>query len=497
MSGFTRPQIKKLVKKLDRTHVHTREVSGRKLDYIEGWFAISEANAIFGFAGWDREMAHFERVFESRVGDETSCAYLARVRVTVRTEGSAVIREGTGFGQARARLRGEAHERALKAAETDATKRALATFGNRFGLALYDKDQNGVTTGVLPRARSFEGTSAPTAKPTAARCERHAGPVGTARPANIFVLRDGDDEILASALSGEGFCTGMRQLIEAYEGAEDLERLRIANVEMLQLLRIERPSLKSSKGDHFADILERLIAKKRSRLTDLEPSSTGVRSDEKLVSSQRIGRPARPSSRQDQPANGVKLDPQASPSGVNAQPPSGNGGGEPASALSAGSEHQTSGEPQTPDQPAGNALSASSAPGANPIGSAPKQSLETRHHPSRIAAGVAIDKSLLLIATTRRVRNRAHLLSVASRPCLICEDLPCHAHHLTFAQPKGLSIKVSDEFTVPLCAVHHNALHGHGNERNFWHQQGVDPLIMARRLWLATLSGQDQAGDQK
>ena len=33
-----------------------------------------------------------------------------------------------------------AHEMALKAAETDATKRALATFGNPFGLALYDKD---------------------------------------------------------------------------------------------------------------------------------------------------------------------------------------------------------------------------------------------------------------------------------------------------------------------------------------------------------------------
>jgi hypothetical protein len=33
---------------------------------------------------------------------------------------------------------------ALKGAETDATKRALATFGNPFGLALYDPKQNGV-----------------------------------------------------------------------------------------------------------------------------------------------------------------------------------------------------------------------------------------------------------------------------------------------------------------------------------------------------------------
>jgi len=32
----------------------------------------------------------------------------------------------------------------LKGAETDATKRALATFGNPFGLALYDREQAGV-----------------------------------------------------------------------------------------------------------------------------------------------------------------------------------------------------------------------------------------------------------------------------------------------------------------------------------------------------------------
>jgi recombination DNA repair RAD52 pathway protein len=32
---------------------------------------------------------------------------------------------------------GEAHDLALKAAETDATKRALVTFGKAFGLALY------------------------------------------------------------------------------------------------------------------------------------------------------------------------------------------------------------------------------------------------------------------------------------------------------------------------------------------------------------------------
>ena len=54
------------------------------------------------------------------------------------------MREGSGTGEGKAPTPGQAHELALKGAETDATKRALATFGNPFGLALYDREQLGV-----------------------------------------------------------------------------------------------------------------------------------------------------------------------------------------------------------------------------------------------------------------------------------------------------------------------------------------------------------------
>jgi hypothetical protein len=63
--------------------------------------------------------------------------YLARVRVTVQADGATIIREGHGTGEARDTSPGEVHDIALKAAETDATKRALATFGKPFGLELY------------------------------------------------------------------------------------------------------------------------------------------------------------------------------------------------------------------------------------------------------------------------------------------------------------------------------------------------------------------------
>ena len=76
---------------------------------------------------------------------ETVCFYSTKVRITVRAGETVTVREGIGTGFGRAPQPELAHDIALKAAETDATKRALATFGNPFGLALYDRDQAQVT----------------------------------------------------------------------------------------------------------------------------------------------------------------------------------------------------------------------------------------------------------------------------------------------------------------------------------------------------------------
>ena len=73
------------------------------------------------------------------------CCYSTKVRITVRAGGTVTVREGIGTGIGRSSFPEVAHEMGLKAAETDATKRALATFGNPFGLALYDKDLSHVT----------------------------------------------------------------------------------------------------------------------------------------------------------------------------------------------------------------------------------------------------------------------------------------------------------------------------------------------------------------
>ena len=68
-------------------------------------------------------------------------AFAAKARVTVwSADGSrSIVREGCGAARGFARTAGEAMENALKSAATDALKRALVTFGNALGLALYDK----------------------------------------------------------------------------------------------------------------------------------------------------------------------------------------------------------------------------------------------------------------------------------------------------------------------------------------------------------------------
>jgi hypothetical protein len=69
------------------------------------------------------------------------------------------------------------------------------------------------------------------------------------------------------------------------------------------------------------------------------------------------------------------------------------------------------------------------------------------------------------------------------QPCLVCGRTPADPHHLRFAQPRAMSRKVSDEFTVPVCRMHHRELHTHGDERLWWKRLNIDPLPIALRLW--------------
>lgn len=133
---------------LDRAHVAQREKGGQKLSYVEGWHVIAEANRIFGFDGWTRELIDLTENTQPTTNAKGNAvvSFRAKVRITV----GGVVREGTGFGSGIAKDIHDAYESAIKEAETDAMKRAFMTFGNPFGLALYDKTQANVADGPSP-----------------------------------------------------------------------------------------------------------------------------------------------------------------------------------------------------------------------------------------------------------------------------------------------------------------------------------------------------------
>ena len=163
---FTPSQQQALAAPLDRANVQTRSQSNRNFSYLEGWHVIAEANRIFGFDGWQRETLHCQCVSERErsIGSGQRSGWGVTYTAKARIQVGEIIREGSGAGHGIDMDLGQAHESALKEAETDAMKRALMTFGNQFGLALYDKQQREVAAKPVPRPPATMGK--PVAAPT-------------------------------------------------------------------------------------------------------------------------------------------------------------------------------------------------------------------------------------------------------------------------------------------------------------------------------------------
>jgi DNA recombination protein Rad52 len=359
--AFTDQQSRQLKAKLDAEHVKTRKANGLTLSYIEGWHAIAEANRIFGFDGWDRRTLFTNCIWTGTCDRDYLAAYTARVRIYVRAGEVLIVREGSGTGEGKGDTPGQAHEIALKSAETDATKRALATFGNAFGLALYDREQ----AGVRHHSKAKAGSPEPIAK----------GP---------WVVHS------AGAIKGSfdkpvNFAQALRAAMTEARDIERLFEIWEQNVATVRELNASREKFGLEIG--FAPSLVAHL--KSCAVAMVKPSDPPIEA---------TNRPA----------------PQAS----------------------------------------------------QPIKQRPK-----------------IDKSVLTFAEPKRIRSKAHLRFVARQACLICGRTPSHAHHVRYAQSRGLGLKVSDEFTVPLCAIHHSENHSTGNERLWWEQHKIDPLAVASALW--------------
>jgi hypothetical protein len=97
-----------------------------------------------------------------------------------------------------------------------------------------------------------------------------------------------------------------------------------------------------------------------------------------------------------------------------------------------------------------------------------------------------------LEAKTIRLRDKEHCKFVATRACVICGRTPAEAHHVRFAQPRALNRKVSDEYTVPVCRLHHRELHRYGDEASWWAGVNIDPLPIALDLWRSSQAAEKE-----
>jgi DNA repair and recombination protein RAD52 len=138
-----------LNKKLDPAAIKPPP-KGKFGEYVDGYHVISEANRIFGNGGWSYEITRLTETSRQEITLRGQNGEYQQVRVsymcTVKVHVDGTFKEGSavGMGSGKPDNLGDVIESAVKEAETDALKRALRTYGNTFGLALYDKSRENV-----------------------------------------------------------------------------------------------------------------------------------------------------------------------------------------------------------------------------------------------------------------------------------------------------------------------------------------------------------------
>jgi hypothetical protein len=217
-AGFSPQQIEALSAPLNRAHISSREQGRGRVNYLQSFVVLQEANRIFGFDGWQRQtllcrcVSQAERLIGREQKSGWGVTYIARVRIIVSAgDRGPLVREGTGAGHGIDTDLGLAHESAIKEAETDATKRALVTFGNPFGLALYDKSQAQVSGGQRGSAppqpsapAQSQGAPAVDKPPTARPAQPVARPVPQrpSHPAAEPVVWQSSRQAISAAFNG-------------------------------------------------------------------------------------------------------------------------------------------------------------------------------------------------------------------------------------------------------------------------------------------------------
>jgi DNA recombination protein Rad52 len=140
---LTDEQHEILLKGINPSRIAQRQGGGgRSLSYLEAWDVKAHLNRIFGFLNWSADVLEAALAFEQDTGGKWNVGY--KVVLCLRVNGASYTE--AAVGSSTLPQRGEAHDMAIKTAESDALKRAAINIGDQFGLSLYN---NGSTTPVV------------------------------------------------------------------------------------------------------------------------------------------------------------------------------------------------------------------------------------------------------------------------------------------------------------------------------------------------------------
>jgi len=146
---LTTEQTDQLLKGIHTSRVASRRGGGGKsLAYVEAYEIKAHLIRIFGYGGWSWDVLSCEAAYaiapEEPRTKNWQVGYRVIGRLTILATGSTYTEAAVGM--ANLPDVGEAHDMAVKTAESDALKRAAICLGDQFGLSLYN---NGSTAPVV------------------------------------------------------------------------------------------------------------------------------------------------------------------------------------------------------------------------------------------------------------------------------------------------------------------------------------------------------------
>lgn len=127
---------------------------GKGFAHLEAYDVRAHLIRIFDFCNWSSELVNLELIFETEGKSEKTgrtvwtVAYRATVRLTINNEDfdCAIYTEAAVGDSTNNPSRADAHDMAIKTAESQAFKRCAINLGDQFGLSLYN---NGGTAPVV------------------------------------------------------------------------------------------------------------------------------------------------------------------------------------------------------------------------------------------------------------------------------------------------------------------------------------------------------------